>query len=191
MAQTQHEKKKTVDHSMGMQNADVVDVILEDHKPLKKLIKTLKGDAEFEEKFVAFEEFAPLLIMHAQPEEETVYVVMKKNEECREEGFEGDVEHQLADQLIEEIKRTKDEDLWMARVKVLAELVEHHIEEEEDELLPKFKENFEKEERVALTKKFFELKQKLGDQQGEDSPSEASLELLKGKRSTRSEDYTH
>jgi len=41
----------------------------------------------------------------------------------------------FADQLVEENMRTDDEDLWSARVKVLAELVEHHIEQEPKNVL--------------------------------------------------------
>lgn len=185
MAQTHSDKETKMQRRQERMEAinelkemDIIDLIKEDHKPLKELIEVMKGDAELEEKFFAFEEFAPLLVMHSKPEEQTVYVDMKAEDETREEGFEGDVEHQIADQLVEEIKRTKDEDLWMARVKVLAELVEHHIEEEENELLPKYKENSSAEERLAITQEFLALKQELADQQGEDSPSETALEEI-------------
>jgi hemerythrin superfamily protein len=154
---------------------DVIDMILEDHRPLQELIQIMKSEAEFENKFMAFQEFAPLLTMHAKPEEQTVYVKMKDSEETRESGFEGDVEHTLADQLVEEIKRTTDEDLFMARVKVLAELVEHHIEEEEEELLPKFRKETSKEDRVTLGKAFMKLKNELAAQDGDDAPPEATL----------------
>lgn len=141
--------------------ADIINIILEDHKPLKELIKVMKdSERPEEERFGAFEEFAPTLVAHAKPEEETLYVEMKKEEELREEGLEGDVEHQLADQLVEEIKRTTDKDLKSARIKVLAELVEHHIEEEEEELLPEYKKNSQKEERLELGSRFLEMKLK-------------------------------
>lgn len=157
---------------------DIIDLILNDHKPLKKLIKVLKNsDTELEVRQNAFEEFAPLLTVHAKPEERTMYLFMKDDEELREQGFEGDVEHALADQLVEEIKRTDEEDLWSARVKVLAELVEHHIEEEEDELLPDFKKHSEKEERVNLGKEFMRLKQELENMGGKDTVEEEDFEI--------------
>ncbi|MBX2989377.1 MAG: hemerythrin domain-containing protein [Bdellovibrionaceae bacterium] len=141
---------------------DIVQLILEDHKPLKKLIKIMKDtDKDLEERKAAFEQFAPLLVTHAKPEEQSLYVYMKKDEDTREEALEGDVEHGLADQMLEEAKRTDDEDLWTARVKVLAELVEHHIEEEEEELLPEFKKNSEPEERRKLGHIFLRLKDKI------------------------------
>ncbi len=139
--------------------SDIVDIILEDHKPLKQLIKIMKNsDKSQEERFSAFEEFAPTLIAHAKPEEETLYVFMKNDEDLKEEGYEGDVEHSLADQLVEEIKRTTEPDLKSARIKVLAELVEHHIEEEEEELLPDFKKSSDVRDRNSLGSEFLKLK---------------------------------
>jgi hemerythrin-like domain-containing protein len=138
---------------------DIISIILEDHKPLKQLIKVMKDtERSTEERFAAFEKFAPTLIAHAKPEEETLYVFMKKNEELKEDGYEGGVEHTIADQLVEEIKRTSDEDMKDARIKVLAELVEHHIEEEEEELLPDLKKETEKDIRARIGNQFLELK---------------------------------
>ena len=76
------------------------------------------SEVSLSERKSAFEEFAPLLASHAKAEEEVLYVAMKKNEELREDGFEGDVEYIMADQLLEEIPRTTDEDLWSARVEM-------------------------------------------------------------------------
>jgi hemerythrin superfamily protein len=152
---------------------------LADHKPLKKLIKIMKDSDkhDMDERQNAFEEFAPLLVTHAKPEEQVLYVAMKQDDDMIEEGYEGDVEHGLADQLIEEIKRTDDEDLWSARVKVLAELVEHHIEEEEEDMLPDFRKHSEPEDRVSMGQKYLQLKEKLASQGGKDAPSENPDEM--------------
>lgn len=153
--------KKAVSERLQLAEGDIVNIILEDHKPLKKLIEVMKdSDRTADERFRAFKEFAPTLVAHAKPEEEILYTYMKKEDQLREEGFEGDVEHQIADQLLEEIKRTTDEDLRSARIKVLAELVEHHIEEEEEELLPNFKKYSEQKVRFDLGNRFLEFKLK-------------------------------
>lgn len=158
------------------QTSDIVDMILEDHKPLKQLIKIMKNTAkDLADREDAFAEFAPLLICHAKPEEESLYVFMKGKEQLRSEGFEGDVEHGLADQMVEEIMRTDDEDLWSARVKVLAELVEHHIEEEENSLLPDFRKNSNPQDRSSLGAQFLKLKTRLLEKGGEETPHENTL----------------
>ncbi len=167
--------KKSIRAESGA-SRDVIELILNDHKPLKKLIEVLKDtDNDISERRAAFEEFCPLLLTHAKPEEQVVYVFMKNEDELRSEGFEGDVEHGLADQMIEEAKRTDDEDIWSAKVKVLAELVEHHIEEEEDELLPDFKKFTEKDERVQMGAKFMRLKSELQEAGSNDAPSERTM----------------
>lgn len=138
---------------------DIVELILKDHKPLKKLIETMKdSEADLDEVRDAFEEFAPLLINHAKPEEQALYTKMKEREDdLRCEGFEGDTEHAIADNLVKEIQTTRDEDEYRAKVKVLAELVEHHIEEEEEEMLKDVRKEFELEERVSMGKKYTAL----------------------------------
>lgn len=150
------EKKVT----RNFNDSNIVDIILNDHEPLKKLIKIMKdSDKDLKERTAAFEKFAPILMAHAKPEEQVLYTYMKSKKELREEGFEGDVEHMLADQMVEECKRTKDRDLLGAQIKILAELVEHHIEEEERELLPDFNKNSDSDEREQLAEKFLKLKE--------------------------------
>lgn len=144
-------------------NTDIVELILDDHVALKKLIKVLKDDdADLGEKYAAFGEFAPLLTIHAKPEEQTLYVDMKEDEEQKLEGLEGDIEHALADQLVNELKMETDDDVFEAKVKVLAEMVEHHIEEEEEEMLPEYRKNTDIEKRIELGAQFLELKEQIG-----------------------------
>ena len=155
---------------------DIIQLILEDHKSLKKLIQVMKdSESSIEEREEAFGEFAPLIGCHAKPEEESLYVAMKELTGLRSEAFEGDVEHGLADQLIEEIKRTDDEDLWVARVKVLAELVEHHVEEEEKDLLPDYRKNSDLEVRIQLGQKYLKIKTDYAEKGNDDAPSESTM----------------
>lgn len=134
---------------------DIIDLIIQDHKALKKLIKTMKDpDAGFEDRKRAFDEFGPRLLAHAKPEERTWYVHMKDSDDLRLEGLEGDVEHSLAELMLESAKRTGDQDLWSAQVKVLAELVEHHIEEEEEDQLPRFRKHSDADERAVLGREY-------------------------------------
>ena len=138
---------------------DIVDAILEDHKALKDLIPLLKSeDAGYVEKRATFKLFAAALEAHAKPEGQTWYVDMKKIEDLKVDGVEGDVEHDLADQLTRELKATTSEDLFMGKVKVLAELLEHHLKEEEEEQLPKFKKATSSEEREKLGAKYLKLR---------------------------------
>jgi hemerythrin superfamily protein len=109
-------------------------------------IKLLKDDhREVEEWFEAFEEtnsaakkqklanqICLALTVHTQIEEEIFYPA------CREVGIEedmmdeADVEHDGAKKLIAEIEAGKPgDDHWDAKVKVLSEMIKHHVKEEE------------------------------------------------------------
>ena len=160
MAAKKTAKSKTKKKAPKMEKNDIVRLIMDDHKPLKKLIKVLKSDKkELEEKRMAFEEFAPLLLNHSKPEEQALYMKMREVEELRSESYEGETEHQLADRLMNEIMAVQEEHEWEAKVKVLAEIVEHHIEEEETEMLKEVKKELETEERVQIGEEFLRLKE--------------------------------
>jgi hemerythrin superfamily protein len=157
----------------ALSKQDIIQIILTDHKPLWRLVKIMKSEkAAFAEKKAAFEKFAPTLLAHAKPEEQTWYMNMKKDSDTKVDGLEGDVEHGLADQLCEELKVARDNELFMAKVKVLAELVEHHLEEEEEELLPSFKKDSTPEERAALGAKYLSIQKQYI------SPEDRRLELV-------------
>jgi len=77
--------------------------------------------------------------------------------------------------MIEEIKRATDMDLKGAKIKVLAELVEHHIEEEENDLLPSFQKSSSTEDRLRLGDLFLKAKAEMFAMGADDAPKEASL----------------
>ena len=63
-----------------------------------------------------------------------------------------------------------------ARIKVLAELVEHHIKEEEEDILPDFKKNSEKAERLELGSLFKQTKMNVKGSGEERDPSFVHLQ---------------
>jgi hemerythrin superfamily protein len=83
-----------------------------------------------------FAQFAEELTAHSRAEEKVLYARLRKSEEGKDEALEGAVEHEVADRLIDDLKRNSNtqSDEWSARCGVLQELLEHHIEEEEDEM---------------------------------------------------------
>lgn len=162
MRQTTAKKSKhpTVPQHAQTSKEDIIKLILADHEPLKRLVATLKDlNSPIRTRRRIFEQFAPLFLVHAKAEEESLYIYLKdENKELRIDGLEAEVEHQLAEYMLEEVKMAEDADVWSARCKVLAELVEHHLQEEEAEILPLFKKECDVEERVMIGKQYLELK---------------------------------
>lgn len=141
---------------------DIVKMLLDDHRPLKRCIEILKNsELNLSSRRAAFNEFAPLLTIHAKAEEAVLYNFEKTEIDMRESAFEGDVEHALAEQMIEEVKQAVDKDIWSAKAKVLAELVEHHIKEEETETFRELKKEAKPADLIRLGEEYLVEKDRI------------------------------
>ncbi len=92
------------------------------------------------------------LKIHTTIEEEIVYpAIHDLSEEIGETVDEGLQEHHVADVLDAEIKALPPtDDAWVAKMMVLIESVEHHIDEEEAELFPSVRSATEADFREQL-----------------------------------------
>ncbi len=153
-------RKSTAKKASNSSKEDIIKLILADHEPLKRFIGILKDlDTPIRTRRRIFDQFVPLLLVHARSEQESLYTFLKdENKELRIDGLEGDVEHELAEHMVEEVKMSEGAELWSARAKVLAELVEHHLKEEESDIFPAFKKESDVEDRVMIGKQYLELK---------------------------------
>ncbi len=107
------------------------------HKLFKQYEKLADAAADGSDRQALAEHICDLLTMHATAEEEIFYRA------AREAGIESDlldeaeVEHASAKDLIAQIRgMSPEEDLYDAKVKVLGEYIDHHVEEEEGEMFP-------------------------------------------------------
>lgn len=122
---------------------DVVSAILMDHEGLRNFMSILKDtDREIGERRRAYEQFSTLLKSHTIAEEEIVYAKADEltGRELHIKIAEGYVEHHVADDLMKRIEATNDPLEWSAHANVLSEVVEHHLKEEERDLLPLIRE---------------------------------------------------
>jgi hemerythrin superfamily protein len=104
------------------------------------------------------------LEVHTSIEEEVFYpeaeAVGGEAEELVKEGVE---EHHVVDVLMGEIRDlSPDDDAWVAKMTVLIENVEHHAEEEEEELFPKLRKAFGEERLARLGEQLAEAKRRRG-----------------------------
>lgn len=138
---------------------NIIAAVKRDHEDLKKFIEVMKDeDVDIDEKEEAYSMFSELLKSHASSEEKALYQKCLDEEDLGIETNESFVEHQVATLLMEAIDRSTDPDRKIAQIKVLAESVEHHIEEEEDEFLPEVKKHFSSEELTEMAEDFLSLR---------------------------------
>ena len=107
------------------------------HREVKKLFgQTLKAEGA-EERRSGMEEIAAKLTAHMAIEEELFYpavaeLATKKTEDMVPEAYE---EHHVAKLVIAELPNVDpDDERFKAKITVLSELIDHHVEEEEEEM---------------------------------------------------------
>ena len=116
---------------------DAIALLKDDHRTVEKLFKefeSAKGDGRKE---TLARRICLELSVHTKIEEEIFYPACdgKVEEDLLKEAY---VEHDAAKLLIAEIEAGdgKSDDFFDAKVKVLSEEIDHHVEEEESELFP-------------------------------------------------------
>jgi hemerythrin superfamily protein len=129
---------------------NAIEMLKRQHRQVEKLFKQLEGEKPAGARRKTFEQIADALAVHATIEERHFYPAV--NEEQTEDILLESVEEHL------EIKRVIADLLAMdvgdenfdAKVKVLQEDVEHHVEEEEKQLFPKVEKLFDEESLSEL-----------------------------------------
>ena len=129
---------------------DAFELLKADHKKVSGLFDELEA-ATGKAKLNVFNQIKTELELHTHIEETIFYPALEKPEETHDLTLEAYEEHKMVKTLLAELSgaRTADEE-WQAKAKVLRENVEHHVEEEENELFDKADDALCDEEIEAL-----------------------------------------
>ena len=128
------------------------DLLKKQHKEVKALFKKVENTENARERRRLMEEIATALEGHTTIEEEMFYPAVRgletqKAEEMVMEAFE---EHHVVKLVLAELPQVDPEDeRFEAKMTVLSELVEHHADEEEEEMF-KTAQKLGKDELEAL-----------------------------------------
>jgi hemerythrin-like domain-containing protein len=115
----------------------VVEMLKQDHEKVKGLFEEFESAEGREQAEIAATAIMELEI-HAELEEKLIYPAIRQEIDEDDMMNEAVEEHHLVHVLIKELKKLKPKDeTFQAKFKVLGELLKHHIEEEEGEMLPK------------------------------------------------------
>ncbi len=128
-------------------------LLKEDHQRvagiLEKIDATTERGIKTREKL--FTQLKTELDIHAEIEETIFYPALEKHDETRDITLEGIEEHRIVKELLAELDAmAKDDEVWTAKMTVLKENVEHHVEEEEGEMFPKARKALSEEEVERL-----------------------------------------
>ncbi|MBA3715782.1 MAG: hemerythrin domain-containing protein [Pyrinomonadaceae bacterium] len=128
---------------------DAITLLKSDHEKVSAIFEKLEPTTEraLKTREELFAKLKAELDVHAHIEETIFYPAIKDAAETRAITLEGYEEHHVVKILLSELASMPvDTEQWTAKLKVLKENVEHHVEEEEDEMFKSVRKILTKEE---------------------------------------------
>jgi len=116
---------------------DAFQLLKADHREVAQLFEEMES-TDGNGKLRVFEQIRTALELHTHIEETIFYPAVEQPKETHDLTLEAYEEHDVVKKLLQELSRSRTaNDEWEAQAKVLRENVEHHVDEEENELFPK------------------------------------------------------
>jgi hemerythrin-like domain-containing protein len=135
---------------------NAITMLKSDHATLKRLLRELSETTEkaTKQRESLVQQIEREVKMHAQVEEEVFYPAFKaatRNEEAQDMFYEAAEEHHVVDMVLPSLKSANPKSKeFTAKAKVLKELIEHHIKEEETQMFKEARERFSEEQLREL-----------------------------------------
>jgi iron-sulfur cluster repair protein YtfE (RIC family) len=157
---------------------DPFELLKKDHEKVSKLFDRIEA-ASGKAKIGVFKQIKSELDLHTHIEETIFYPAIEKANETRALTLEAYEEHKVVKELLAELDSANGvSDEWKAKLKVLRENVEHHVDEEENELFDKANDVLTGEEAERLGDRMRDEKVKQGASAPEPDPAREEPGLL-------------
>ncbi len=140
------------------------EMLKKDHDNVKELFEQIQedGEMEMEDREDLFSKIEQELEIHMEGEERFFYPALKESDEAQEKVLEAYEEHHVAKTVLEEASdMDKDDERWEAKIKVLNELIDHHIQEEEGEVFRIAKKVLDKQQIQEIARQIQENKEQM------------------------------
>lgn len=141
--------------------AGVITLIKDDHKELEAVFKKLEN-AEPSERKALLRQVAELLIPHSKAEEKVVYPAIKAAAPDEASDVDdGLAEHHHVEETLNELMESDPQAPGVdGLIAAMIGEVRHHVEEEEQEILPKFSDAASSQQLSELGVRFTDAKQR-------------------------------
>jgi len=139
-----------------------IDILKKDHRKVDDLFTQIESEGSNKKEI--FGQIYSELTLHAQAEETFFYPELELSSETS-----GDVEHsykehqQVKDTLAELAGSSPNDTVWMTKLNELKESVQHHVEEEENDLFPKAEDVLGQTKLEEIGRRIEQLKKKSKD----------------------------
>ncbi|MEE3852536.1 hemerythrin domain-containing protein [Gordonia sp. LSe1-13] len=163
-------------------STDAIVLLRDDHKSIRKLFRDFEkaGPNAVKRKGQIADKIITALTVHTYIENEGMYPqVRDRVPELESDVLESYEEHHVADLLVMElVTMSPDAERFDAKMTVLIENVEHHIQEEEDEWFPKVLEALGRKQLREIGEHLLELKEKAPTSPAQPSALKKTLDAI-------------
>jgi hemerythrin superfamily protein len=140
------------------EDTDILKTLKREHDEVTSLLKDLQDADSAAQRRGLVRQIKAALIPHTKAEEKVVYdtVLGLRDRDAQIDGHEGYLEHEWASKTLQRLEAIQNATSpeHKATAKVLKELVEHHIREEENNIWADVKDNFSDEQRIQMNVAF-------------------------------------
>jgi hemerythrin-like domain-containing protein len=115
-------------------------LLAEDHRHVRGLLEQIleEIDDDPEGARLLLDQARIHILAHAHAEARTLYVALEPHETTTDLAHEGREAHAVVENLLDELTATRVvDDAYRAKIKVITDLLDHHIEEEELHMFPR------------------------------------------------------
>jgi hemerythrin superfamily protein len=142
---------------------DALELLKKDHRKVAELFEQVKATEDEKKHRQLFEQIKGELETHAHIEETVMYPAFEKKEQLKDLVLEAYEEHKQIKTLLREITALSDgSERLDAKLKVMGENVEHHVDEEENEMFPKVKKLYDAEQLEQMGQELEAAKKQFG-----------------------------
>jgi hemerythrin-like domain-containing protein len=137
---------------------DLLDTLKSEHDEVKGLLEDLQNADTAPQRKALVQKIKQALVPHTKAEEKVLYaaIIALRDKEAQADGYEGNIEHDLAAKTLQKLGAIPNAKSAQhkAAAKVLKELVEHHIQEEERNVWRDARKHFSDADRIAMNRRY-------------------------------------
>jgi hypothetical protein len=141
---------------------DLLDTLKSEHEEVQALLEDLENADTAPQRRALVQQIKQALVPHTKAEEKILYaaIIALRDKDAQVDGHEGKIEHDLAATTLRKlaaIPNAKSAE-HKAAAKVLKELVQHHIQEEERNVWGDARKHFNDKARIAMNRRYLAAK---------------------------------
>jgi hemerythrin superfamily protein len=144
---------------------NAIELLIHDHQEAMDMMRQLEqadlgGQGKNPQHTEIFNDLQEALIVHARMEEEVFYPALEEFDETRDWVGEAVQEHREVEQLLKEMAaKSPEQQDFQQKLGELRQAVEHHVEEEENDIFPKAQQHCDQGQLQEMARRMQEMKQ--------------------------------